>query len=107
MSCMTAVKFIGRANAGNSRSTARRWASDLFKRYCSFCARVVLRIRKPLIIGVTGSAGKTTTVHMITTVLRHPAARQIVGAVAGTVHNMNDDLGLPLTVLRHEHWIKW
>ncbi|HTJ20636.1 MAG TPA: UDP-N-acetylmuramoyl-tripeptide--D-alanyl-D-alanine ligase [Steroidobacteraceae bacterium] len=104
---MTALEFIARAGARISTSTTRRRASDLFGRYCSFCARVVLRIRKPLIIGVTGSAGKTTTVHMIAAVLRHPAARQIVGAVAHSVHNMNDDNGLPLTVLRYEHWIEW
>lgn len=104
---MTAVKFIGRASAWTGRATTKRLFSDLFVHYCSFCARVVLRIRKPLIIGVTGSAGKTTTVHMITSVLQHPAARRIVGAAAGSVHNMNNDLGLPLTVLRYEHWIGW
>ena len=107
MSCMTTVEFIESAKTGISSSSARRWASDLFTHYCSFCARVVLRIRKPLIIGVTGSAGKTTTVHTITTVLRHPAARQIIGEVACSVRNMNNDLGLPLTVLRYERWITW
>jgi UDP-N-acetylmuramoyl-tripeptide--D-alanyl-D-alanine ligase len=104
---VTAVNFIGRASAWISRPTTKRLFSDLFVHYCSFCARVVLRIRKPLIIGVTGSAGKTTTVHMITAVLRHSTARQIVGAVACSVHNMNNDTGLPLTVLRYEHWIGW
>jgi UDP-N-acetylmuramoyl-tripeptide--D-alanyl-D-alanine ligase len=102
---MTAVKFTASADAHIGTSTTKHRFSGLFVRYCSFCARVVLRIRKPLIIGVTGSAGKTTAVHMITAVLRHPAARQIVGAVACSVHNMNDDIGLPLTVLRYEHWI--
>ena len=105
MSGMDAPHFIGRLNARISASTTTRLARDLFVRYCFFCARVVLRIRKPLIIGVTGSAGKTTSVHMISAVLRHPAAQQIVGAVAHTVHNMNNDIGLPLTVLRHEHYI--
>jgi UDP-N-acetylmuramoyl-tripeptide--D-alanyl-D-alanine ligase len=60
-----------------------------------------------LIIGVTSSAGKTTTVHMIAAVLQHPAARRSVGAVACSVHNMNNDIGLPLTVLRYENWIGW
>jgi UDP-N-acetylmuramoyl-tripeptide--D-alanyl-D-alanine ligase len=102
---MAAVKFVGRANAWISMSAIKRLVIDLVVGYWSFCARVVLRIRKPLIIGVTGSAGKTTTVHMIAAVLRHPAARPIVGAVAASVHNMNDDIGLPLTVLRYERWI--
>jgi UDP-N-acetylmuramyl pentapeptide synthase len=52
-----------------------------------------------------GSTGKTTTVHIIAAVLEHPAARQTVGAAAHSVRNMNDDTGLPLTVLRYEHWI--
>lgn len=104
---MTVVKLIGHADAWISTSATKRLFSDLFVHYCSFCARVVLRIRKPLIIGVTGSAGKTTTVHMITAVLRHAAARRIVGAVASSVRNMNNDMGLPLTVLRYEHWIGW
>lgn len=102
---MSTVDFIARAGAWIS--TARRMCSDLFVGYCSFCARLVLRIRKPLIIGVTGSAGKTTTVHMIAAVLQHPAARQIVGAVAHSRHNMNDDNGLPLAVLRYERWVSW
>ena len=105
MLCMTAVEFIARVGAWIS--TAKRIISKLFVRYCSFCARLVLRIRKPLIIAVTGSAGKTTTVHIIAAVLRHPAARQTVGAVAHSVRNMNDDTGLPLTVLRYERWIGW
>ena len=67
----------------------------------------MLRIRKPLIIGVTGSAGKTSRVHTIAAVLRQPAARQVVGAVAHSVHNINNNNGLPLTVLRYEHWINW
>jgi|SoiMethySBSTD1v2_1073268.scaffolds.fasta_scaffold01409_19 UDP-N-acetylmuramoyl-tripeptide--D-alanyl-D-alanine ligase len=102
---MTAVEFIARAGAWIS--TARRAISGLFVRYCSFCARLVLRIRKPLIVAVTGSAGKTTTVHMIAAVLEHPAARQTLGVVAHSVRNMNDDTGLPLTVLRYERWIGW
>jgi UDP-N-acetylmuramoyl-tripeptide--D-alanyl-D-alanine ligase len=102
--CMAAAKFMGRANAWIRRSTIKRRLSNLFVHYCAFCARLVLRIRKPLIIGVTGSAGKTTTVEMITAVLQHPAARQIVGLMAHTVDNMNDDIGLPLTVLRYDRW---
>jgi UDP-N-acetylmuramoyl-tripeptide--D-alanyl-D-alanine ligase len=85
-------------------ATTKRRVSNLFIHYCSVCARLVLRVRKPLIIGVTGSAGKTTTVEMITAVLRHPAAQQVVGPMAHSVDNMNDDIGLPLTVLRYDEW---
>ena len=101
------MEIIERASSWICTSPVRRLFSDLFVHYCSFCARVVLRMRKPLIIGVTGSAGKTTTVHAITAVLRHPAAQQVVGTVGCPAHNMNDDIGLPMTVLRYEHWIGW
>jgi UDP-N-acetylmuramoyl-tripeptide--D-alanyl-D-alanine ligase len=44
--------------------------------------------------------GKTTTTQMIATVLAHPQARPVVGRVAVTPGNMNDDVGLPLAILR-------
>lgn len=66
----------------------------------------VVRRRGPFIIGVTGSAGKTTTVEMIAAVLQHEDARQVVGNVSFTRHNMNCDRGLPLTILRYDDWIK-
>lgn len=62
-------------------------------------AWVVLRCRRPCIIGVTGSVGKTTTKDMIALVLMHPDARPLVGSVWRTPGNLNDDVGLPLTVL--------
>jgi UDP-N-acetylmuramoyl-tripeptide--D-alanyl-D-alanine ligase len=68
-------------------------------RYLNFWARLVLRVRKPLIIGVTGSAGKSTTTEMIAAVLKHPQAAPIVGPVWSTENNLNDDYGTPLTLL--------
>jgi UDP-N-acetylmuramoyl-tripeptide--D-alanyl-D-alanine ligase len=72
--------------------------------YWSFWAWLLLRIRRPLIIGVTGSVGKTTTVAMIAHVLAHPATKGKLGVVGHTAQNMNDDSGLPLTVLRFRKW---
>lgn len=72
--------------------------------WLSLWARLVVRTRRPLIIGVTGSAGKTTTTEMIAAALEHPDARAAVGAVWHTADNMNDDVGLPLTVLGYSHW---
>jgi UDP-N-acetylmuramoyl-tripeptide--D-alanyl-D-alanine ligase len=48
----------------------------------------------PLIVGITGTVGKTTTKDALATVLRH--ARRRVSATAG---NFNNEIGLPLTVL--------
>lgn len=49
------------------------------------------------VIGVTGSNGKTTTKEMIAAILR---AWQGDDAVLATRGNLNNDLGVPLTVLR-------
>jgi UDP-N-acetylmuramoyl-tripeptide--D-alanyl-D-alanine ligase len=48
----------------------------------------------PLIIGITGTVGKTTTKDALATVLRHAGKR-----VSGTAGNFNNEIGLPLTVL--------
>ena len=57
-----------------------------------FWARLVYRTRKPLIIGVTGSVGKSTTTAMIGAALSHREAQRVVGPVAWTAENMNDDV---------------
>ncbi|MGH7414828.1 MAG: Mur ligase family protein [Candidatus Rokuibacteriota bacterium] len=67
-----------------------------------FWARLVLRCRRPCIVGITGTGGKTTTKEMIATVLMHPEARAVVGVVGKSPRNMNDNIGLPFAVLGHE-----
>lgn len=74
--------------------------------YLLFWARAVVALRRPFIIGVTGSVGKTTTTTMIAAVLSHPEARPIVGEIGTSLRNMNDDVGLPLTILRYEDWLR-
>ena len=74
--------------------------------YLFLCSWLVARSRKPFIIGVTGSAGKSTTVAVIAAVLKHEGARSVVGKMACTLHNMNCDRGLPLTILRYDSWPK-
>jgi murE/murF fusion protein len=49
------------------------------------------------VIGVTGSNGKTTTKEMIASMLRHWFGET---AVLWTQGNLNNDIGVPLTVLR-------
>jgi UDP-N-acetylmuramoyl-tripeptide--D-alanyl-D-alanine ligase len=57
----------------------------------------LLREDAPLVTGITGSVGKTTTKDALATVLRY--ARKRVSATAG---NLNNEIGLPLTVLAAE-----
>jgi UDP-N-acetylmuramoyl-tripeptide--D-alanyl-D-alanine ligase len=70
-------------------------------------ARLVVRIRAPLIIGVTGSVGKTTTTEMISAVLASPGAQRLVGPIGKSSENMNDDVGLPLAILQYDDWLVW
>jgi UDP-N-acetylmuramoyl-tripeptide--D-alanyl-D-alanine ligase len=70
--------------------------------YLVFLARLVFRVRKPFVIGITGSVGKSTTTAMVAAVLSHRDAERIVGAVGHTSDNMNDDVGLSATLLRFE-----
>jgi len=51
----------------------------------------------PVLVAVTGSNGKTTVKEMLASILRRHAGEQAVLATAG---NLNNDTGLPLTLLR-------
>jgi UDP-N-acetylmuramoyl-tripeptide--D-alanyl-D-alanine ligase len=52
---------------------------------------------RPALIAVTGSNGKTTVKEMLAAILRRHAGDEAVLATAG---NLNNDIGLPLTLLR-------
>ncbi|MFT3960010.1 Mur ligase family protein [Propionivibrio sp.] len=67
-----------------------------------FLGKLVFRIRKPFIIAVTGSVGKSTTTALIASVLASKEAGRIVGPVGSTVENMNDNLGVAATLLRFD-----
>ena len=51
----------------------------------------------PVLIGIAGSNGKTTTKEMIASILRSAAGEDAVLSTAG---NLNNEIGLPLTLLR-------
>ena len=71
--------------------------------YFVFWAHLVYRTRRPFIIGITGSVGKSTTTAMVAAVLSHPEAQRIVGPVGCTFSNMNDNVGAAATLLRYDH----
>ena len=48
----------------------------------------------PLVVGITGSVGKTTTKDALATILRYAGKR-----ISATAGNFNNEIGLPLTVL--------
>ena len=73
--------------------------------YLGFWARSVYRARKPVIIGITGSVGKSTATAMLEFVLSQQGAQRIVGPVGCTVENMNDDWGVAATLLRFSSFL--
>ncbi len=59
----------------------------------------------PALIAVTGSNGKTTVKEMLASILRvHAKGEAVVLATAG---NLNNDIGLPLTLLRLDARHRW
>jgi UDP-N-acetylmuramyl pentapeptide synthase len=58
-----------------------------------FVTKLILRKYQPTIIAVTGSVGKTTTVHAIHKVLSSTYS------VRKGLKNYNNEVGVPLTVL--------
>ena len=58
----------------------------------------------PVLIAVAGSNGKTTTKEMLASILRAAAGDENVLA---TVGNLNNDIGLPLTLLRMRAAHRW
>lgn len=48
----------------------------------------------PKVVGITGTVGKTTTKDALATILRHAGRR-----ISATEGNLNNEIGLPLTVL--------
>ena len=56
-------------------------ATNVLAAYLYLWARLVVFVRKPIIIGVTGSVGKSTTIEMIASVLKQPEVESLVGEV--------------------------
>lgn len=65
----------------------------LVQRMLANLARKTLRAYKPKVVAITGSVGKTSTRHAITTAIGD--ARKI----RSTFENYNNELGVPLTIL--------
>lgn len=95
-----------RVASGLLRRIDRLWSDHTIHHWSFAFARFVLERRRPLIIGITGSVGKTTTTRAIAAVLQHPGAARVVGAVRATPNNMNNYVGLPLVVLGYRAFLK-
>jgi UDP-N-acetylmuramoyl-tripeptide--D-alanyl-D-alanine ligase len=58
----------------------------------------------PALVAIVGSNGKTTVKEMLASILREHAGEQSILYTRG---NLNNDIGLPLTVLRLRHPHRW
>ncbi len=79
-------------------------APALVERYLLTLAKLLIRLKRPMVIGITGSVGKTTTASMIAQLLGSVECQPFVGRVICTVDNMNNHDGLALTVLGIPRW---
>ena len=75
--------------------------------YFRFWARLVLRARRPRIVGITGSVGKTTTKEVIAATLAHPDARAVIGTVRKSPGNLNSRRAFPLVILGYDDRPGW
>lgn len=97
---MVSVEYMN----GASGRTSSRLHEDIYLRYLEWWARLVVRRRKPFVIGVTGSVGKTTTRQVIAAVLSASGAYPSAGLTWATPRNMNNRFGVPLTLLGYRGW---
>ncbi len=65
----------------------------ILQQILKYYARKIIAVYKPLVIGITGSVGKTSTKEAVARVLSHHFR------VRETYKNYNNELGLPLTII--------
>ena len=73
--------------------------------YLAWCARLIVAKNKPLVIGITGSVGKSSTKEAIYCVLKNRFR------VRKSQGNLNNEIGLPLAVIGEQdprgNWLEW
>lgn len=75
----------------------------LFLSFLAFFARLIVSIKKPYIIGVTGTVGKTTITTHIATYLSHEFWRENVMI---SPYHYNGEFWLPLSIIGAKTWWK-
>ena len=100
--------LVTKAHPLHARPQAKKWliraVRIVLARYAQASAWLLLRARRPVVIGITGTVGKTTTVRMIEAILLQESVQARLGRSGATSSNMNDAWGLPLAVLGLKHY---
>lgn len=68
----------------------------LLRTFLAFLAKSIIARKKPLIIGVTGTVGKTTVTTNIVRLLEHAYG---TGTIGYSPYHYNGEYGLPLTII--------
>ena len=68
----------------------------LLRQYLAFLARILIKQKKPFVIGVTGTAGKTTVTSFVVQFLQQEFGED---AVEFSRYHYNGEFGLPLTII--------
>jgi len=76
----------------------KNWALKNLHKALKNLAKTVLMERRPFIIGITGSVGKTSTKEAVNAVLKEEYGDE----VRTSSGNLNTEIGLPLTILGYE-----
>ncbi len=66
------------------------------RQYLAFLARILIKQKKPFVIGVTGTAGKTTVTSFVVQFLQQEFGED---AVEFSRYHYNGEFGLPLTII--------
>lgn len=69
-------------------------SQNLLKSYAEHWVKFLLKTKRPKIIAVTGTVGKTTTKEFVVAVLQHPSSARKVGVVDWSHDNLNVDVDL-------------
>lgn len=81
----------------------KRFFRHVLELYLKWLATVVLKIKKPQIIAITGSVGKSSTKEAIFSILQEKYGK----AIFKSEGNLNEEIGVPLSVLGFKRSVRW
>ncbi len=81
----------------------KRFFRHILELYLKWLANIVLNIRKPKIIAITGSVGKSSAKEAIFSILHQKYGSRVFKSEG----NLNEEIGVPLSVLGFKRSVRW